>query len=206
MSTPAPVPVSPEAEPRVIKLLEGNSSIRIFDQIPECYHLSDDEFKRVWSLHPEERGIVKVFGKEHKTPRWMQSFGVPYKFSGVNHEAVPLTDPFLLKLKWMVETYTRFEYKQWLVNWYQDGKDKIGKHSDDETEIIPGSSIFSFSFGSERDIIFRSKKTDEKHTILMKNNSLIIMEGETNLYYTHEVPQRLKVLTPRINVTARRFK
>lgn len=190
-----------------IKLKEGNSYIEIFNEIPECYRLDEKEFERLWNIHPDEKGKVKIMGKEIETPRWQHSYGVPYNFSGMVHEALPLVDPFLLKLQWMVEKYSDKKYAQCLINWYQDGTHYIGKHSDDEKQLVPGTNIYSFSFGpeGERDIIFKSKKTDEKHKIFMPHNSLLVMGGETNKYYTHEVPKRANK-GKRINVTFRCFK
>lgn len=34
------------------------------------------------ALHPAERGSVKILGKVTPTPRWQQSYGMPYTFSG----------------------------------------------------------------------------------------------------------------------------
>jgi alkylated DNA repair dioxygenase AlkB len=114
-------------------------------------------------------------------------------------------------LQW-VKDHSGFDYNQVLVNWYQDGNHYIGPHSDDETQLVPGSSIYSFSFGQERDFVVTSKKgvleTPFHESFAMKDNSLLIMEGDMQKNFKHQVPKRAtsKVPHPRINITFRLFK
>ena len=93
-----------------------------------------------------------------------------------------------------------------IINWYLDGNNHISAHSDDETQLVPKSSIYSFSFGATRDFVITSKKEDYRLALPLEHNACIIMGGEMQTYYKHAVPKRLKVKEPRINVTMRLYK
>ena len=85
-------------------LPEGDSKVMVYPSLPEKLSLNDTpkeglsetNFKKLWSLHPEEYGTVKMYGNEIATPRWQQTFGQDYYFSGMTHKAVPLEDDFLI--------------------------------------------------------------------------------------------------------------
>lgn len=181
-----------------------------FDQchlLPDELHMDSKEFDRLFKTHPAEHGKVFVYGKLRDVPRWQKTYGADYKFSNVDHKADILTDPFLLKLQDWVRQHAGIAYQQCLVNWYQDGNHCIGAHSDDEKQLVEDSAIYSFSFSEDdRDFIITSKKGAYRRVIQMMNNTLIIMGGEMQKHYKHEVPTRKKVTGRRINVTFRLFK
>jgi alkylated DNA repair dioxygenase AlkB len=188
-----------------IKLSEGESW---FEYIDVSNEINCDEkiFKELLDLKPKERGKVIVFGKEFDVPRWQQSFGQDYYFSGLNHRAVTIEHPFLIKILEFVKKHSGQEYKQMLINWYLDGNEYISPHSDDEKQLVENSTIYSFSFGSTRDFVITSKKSNFRQVIPLEHNTLILMGGEMQKYYKHAVPKRLKVKEPRINITLRLYK
>lgn len=191
----------------------GTEKNSFYIHMPSLFKdISDKEFEELYALHPQQVGQVMMFGKKVNTPRYQQSYGVPYQFSGMNHEALPFPDNETLKrLKKYVEDKEGCEYAQMLINWYDNGDHYIGKHSDDEKQIVPGSSIYSFSLGSD-DRIFRIRAKHESTPgikcyidLEMPHGTLIIMGGEMQKHYTHEVPKSKKIKDRRINVTFRRF-
>lgn len=194
--------------------LPHNSWIDFYSDIPADLFPridSKEEFERLWNLHPAEKGIVNVFG-EKETPRWQQSYGHDYQFSRIKHESLPIEDPFLIKILDCVRKHSGLPYNGILINWYADGNHYIGPHSDDESELVLGSPIYSFSFGQERDFRITSKPKNssqiEPYTIKLPNNSLLIMCEDMQKYYKHSVPKRALSRCPekRINVTVRHFK
>lgn len=102
-------------------------------------------------------------------------------------------------------------FNQVLINWYKDGNHYIGKHSDNEAQIIKESPIMSISLGSTRSFCVR-KKTNNKIVldIEMPNNSYIVMCGAMQQNYFHEVPKvsgkNAINIGKRINITMRQFK
>ncbi|AYV77904.1 MAG: alkylated DNA repair dioxygenase [Edafosvirus sp.] len=193
-------------KPKVYKLKEGDSSIIYYENIPEEIAVDKKTFEKLWKLHPEEFGIVKIMGKLIKTPRWQQSYGKSYKFSGVIHDFLPIPDGYVKKLLEWVCKHSGKEYNQVLINWYEGNQHYINFHSDNEDELVKDSDIYSFSFGETRDFIIKSKKTDFKQTFSVHNNCLIIMGGQCQQFYLHSVPKRVGNTGRRINITFRLFK
>lgn len=70
----------------------------------------------------------------------------------------------------------------------------------DEKDIHPNSFIVSVSLGVARDFIFTHKKTKEKVKIILEPGSVLLMGGDCQ---KHELPKRLRVKDPRINLTFR---
>jgi alkylated DNA repair dioxygenase AlkB len=154
-----------------------------------------------------------VFG--HQVPRDEAYYGDPgtqYTYSRRLYTPLPWT-PELLELKSRVEQATpRSAYKNQsleqsaynavLCNLYRDGNDSVGWHSDAEPEM--GPVIASVSLGEQR--LFRLKHKDGPVAFSrsMPHGSLLIMAGDTQQNFKHEVPKQPRILKPRINLTFRR--
>ena len=186
------------------------------EKLPEELCLSKEHFDELYKTHPKEYGLVKIYGKEIPTPRYQQSYGEDYAFSGMVHKALPLEHPFLKKLLAWVCEHSGKKYQQVLVNWYDNGNHYIGAHSDDERQLVKGSDIYSFSFGATRTFRVKAKKNKgiepfKTKDFIMNNNSLLIMGGRMQEFFTHEVPKcSTKTMANfpekrRINVTFRHF-
>jgi len=128
-------------------------------KLPPALCMDDAKFNEIWNLHPSKRGEIKSFGKVIPTPRWTQSYGKDYVFSGTRHVASPIPKEFQAHLDWVnahPDTYisekqspgahrAKYTYDQLLVNWYE-GDDYIGPHADSEKQLTKGAPIFSFSY------------------------------------------------------------
>lgn len=179
----------------------------LIGQIPDSIELP---FAELWSLKPTIRSQVKVFNKKYDAPRWSNHYLKPYKYSGVVHGAQPLPSALEPLFSWAKEELET-EFNQGLINFYDDGNDYIGRHSDNEPEIVPCSSIFSCSFGATRTFRVRDKITRKiVHDLKLTDRTFIVMCGRMQMEYTHEVPKisgrRAQLVGPRINVTFRCFK
>ena len=188
----------------------GDSSILYCERIPDDICMAKDVFEEIVSQCPKEKNRVVVFNKEFFPERRFESYGRNYNFSQEEHAPPqkPL-HPFIQKLlNWVCE-YSGFNYQQILINWYLDGKAGIGKHSDDTRQLVPNSDIYSFSFGATRKFVVTHKKGTKiyKKEFQLPNNSLLIMQGEMQAHFNHEIlKQENKIIGPRINVTFRLFK
>jgi alkylated DNA repair dioxygenase AlkB len=78
-------------------------------------------------------------------------------------------------------------------------------HSDDEKVMQENGIIASISLGADRFFEFKHKTLDIRQKILLENGSLLVMQGETQKYYLHQLPKSKKVQEARINLTFRRF-
>ena len=148
---------------------------------------------------------IKIFGKEYDQARMVAWYGEPnicYKYSGIEMITRPWT-PELLEIKKNLENFLNVEFNSVLINLYRDGEDYMGWHSDDEKELGDRPIIASLSLGVPRDFIFKHKVTGEKISLNLKNGDLLVMKGETQKYWKHALPKRLKIKQARLNLTFR---
>ena len=148
---------------------------------------------------------VHIFGKTHLTDRKMAFYGnngVKYNYSGKSHGALPWIEP-LIQLKAQTERLTNATYNACLLNLYHSGKEGMGWHADNEREMKAGGSIASWSFGAQRPFAFKHRVSKVKCVIDLEPGSLLEMKGETQENWLHQLPKRLRISSPRINVTFR---
>lgn len=188
------------------KLKNGDSYIKYYSRIPKKLILNKESYQELWNIKPDNFGKIKIFGKETNTPRWFQNYGHSYNFSNLDHESKEIPTILRPYLEWVNEQEKEFNYNGILVNWYQDGSHYIGKHSDDEKDLVKNSPIYGFSFGESRPFHIHSKLGEEKYKFNLLDNSLIIMGGECQKYYTHSINKSKKKLNSRISITIRAFK
>lgn len=166
--------------------------------------------------------VAKCAWKRWKTslksdvPRDEAYYGDPgtnYTYSRREYQPLPWI-PELLALKTRVEAVTpaaayanvnllNLGYNAALCNLYQNGNDSVGLHADAEPEM--GPVIASVSLGAER--LFRLKSRDGSVVFAerLSHGSLLIMAGETQKNYKHEVPKEPYIREPRVNLTFRRI-
>jgi alkylated DNA repair dioxygenase AlkB len=154
---------------------------------------------------------------QYAVPRDEAYYGDPgsnYTYS--RREYKPLAwIPELLSLKTRVEEATpaaaysnsglpRLGYNAVLCNLYRNGNDSVGLHADAEPEM--GPVIASVSLGAER--LFRLKGPNGAVAFAerLPHGSLLIMAGQTQKDFKHEVPKEPNVAQPRINLTFRHIK
>lgn len=152
---------------------------------------------------------IRLFGKEHWQPRllaWYADHGVQYTYSGITHQPEFWSEN-LLNLKGIIENLTEITFNSVLANFYRNGADSMGWHSDDEKELGPEPVIASLSLGQERRFLFRPRKGifGQKKDFLLNSGSLLIMRGRTQEHFQHSVPKTAKVVGERINLTFRKI-
>lgn len=196
-----------------VDLSHRNCWLLVSKCLPPEICMSNAIFKEIWNLRPSDPGKVKIFGKVVDVPRHQASFGQSYFFSGIHHQALPLTHPFLKAVLNYCRQHSGLPYEQILVNWYENGTKYIGWHSDDESELVTwpflGAGIYSFSYGADRFFQLRTRENNASKTtvrLTVTNNSGVIMCGNTQKQFKHRIPKQLRVLAPRLNITVRLFK
>ena len=156
---------------------------------------------------PWKQEHIKLFGKTHPTPRltaWHGDTHCVYKYSGVVNQPFPWT-PSLLTIKTRIESLSNgATFNCVLLNFYRDGSDKMGWHSDDEKELGPNPSIASVSFGATRRFDFKHKtEAHNKFSIQLESGSLLLMQGDMQHHWLHQIPAQKRIQEPRINLTFR---
>lgn len=180
-----------------------------------CPNIFGDEHKLWYELVDTsvewKQFEVMVYGKIHPQPRdsfYMADSGYPYKYAGVDRLPDDWTVSITMMKNYLGKCIEQIkpghpEINGCLGNKYNNGHQYIGAHSDDEGDLSPGAFIVSVSLGASRDFIFTNKKTKEKVKILLESGSVLLMGGDCQKNWKHEIPKRLRVKDPRINLTFR---
>lgn len=153
-----------------------------------------------WSQHR-----VRLFGRELPAPRlsaWIGDPGAAYTYSRVRHEPLPWT-PQLAALRARLETGTGARFNSVLANRYRDGRDSMGWHADDESELGERPLIASISLGATRVFQFKPRRGGRTHSITLTHGSLLLMGGDTQRLYLHALPKTARPVAERINLTFR---
>lgn len=150
---------------------------------------------------------IYLYGRWMPVPRlmaWYGDQGADYRYSGVDHQPLPWTKE-LLALKKDVEAVCRQPFNSVLANLYRDGHDSMGCHADNEKELGPNPLIASLSFGETRLLRFRHHRTRMALDIELSHGDLLIMAGELQHHWRHELPKTRQAKQARINLTFRRI-
>lgn len=149
---------------------------------------------------------IQMYGKLLNTPRltaWYGENSKTYAFSGKKYNPHPWT-PELLFIKQRVEQAAGVAFNSVLLNDYRNGNDSVAWHADDEPELGINPVIASVSFGQARRFDVRHKQDHkQKYSVGLKNGSLLIMKGDLQHHWEHQVPKSIKALNERINLTFR---
>src|SRR5262249_25374511 len=110
---------------------------------------------------------------------------------------------YLVPIRRRVEEAAQAPFNSLLLNFYRDGSDSIGWHSDAEPELGLNPIVPSISLGSSRRFILRHKKKKQRLTFDLGHGSLLIMAGTTQHHWLHAVPKTTDAVGQRINLTFR---
>ena len=181
-----------------------------------------DYFQKELTVNVDwQQGEIMMFGKKVLEPRltaWHGDEGKVYTYSGKMQVPLPwnttllaiknkieqLNTPSVFSAKSSENNPIINNFNSVLLNYYRNGTDSMGFHSDDEKELGSNPTIASVNFGESRRFIFRRKDDkNEKFELLLTHGSLLIMSGEMQHYWQHAIPKEPKKTKPRINLTFR---
>ena len=164
-----------------------------------------DAFERLWAMRPDEFPVIKMHGRDVKTPRWYRAYGHAYVFSGQVSEASLLPENLGPFLAWAQGTIDE-RLNGLLVNWYDGAlKHYIGRHRDSRHGLQPDSPIVTVSLGASRVLRVRPWKGAGVHDFPVGDGSVIVLPYATNLAFTHEVLHTSAASGRRISLTFRAF-
>ncbi len=151
---------------------------------------------------------MNMYGKKIDFPRltaWYGNNDKQYSFSGITLQPLTWTSE-ILNIKNKIEPVSKTIFNSVLLNRYRDGNDSISWHTDAEKELGLNPVIASVNFGAARKFQLRHIKTKEKLEIELTHGSLLIMQGELQHFWQHQVPKTSKHVSERINLTFRVIK
>lgn len=153
-----------------------------------------------------QRDKVRLFGREHWIPRlnaWYGDAGARYRYSGIDLEPHPWL-PQLAEWRQQLNAQLGTGFNSVLLNYYRDGSDSMGLHADDEPELGPRPVIAMLSLGAGRRFVLRHRqRRGEKQVLDLPGGSLLVMAGDCQRYWRHELPRTRRPVGGRISLTYR---
>jgi alkylated DNA repair dioxygenase AlkB len=149
--------------------------------------------------------VVEVFNRRVPQPRltcWYGDPGKNYSYSGT-HLAPSSWTPLLSEIKNATEKAAGTTFNSVLANLYRDGSDSISWHSDNEPELGPEPIIASVTFGFMRRFDMRHRESKETVSIDLTSGSVLVMSGQSQARWQHQIAKTRKPIGPRINLTFR---
>ena len=181
-----------------------------YSYFPNFFNKADaDRMQRAFMEKIEwKQEEMNMYGKVVKFPRltaWYGDDDKPYSFSGITLKPHPWNTE-LVEIKGLIEPLSKVNFNSVLLNRYRNGSDSISWHTDAEKELGANPVIASVNFGAERKFQLRHVNTKEKIEITLQHGSLLIMKGELQHFWQHQVPKTKREVKERINLTFREIK
>jgi len=154
---------------------------------------------------PWKQEHLRVYGREIPFPRltaWYGDPGAIYTYSGIANRPLAWT-PVLALLRERLQRTLGTCFNSVLLNLYRTGCDGMGWHADDEPELGARPVVASVSLGAVRRFELRSRQTGEVRRIELEHGSLLVMRGESQRCWEHQVPKERTVRATRVNLTFR---
>lgn len=167
---------------------------------------ADGYYQHLLEETPWQQDSITVYGKTYPQPRLTALYGnngKAYSYSNITMRPHPFSAA-LISIKNKIETVCEARFTTCLLNLYRNGQDSNGWHADDEKELGQNPVIASISFGGERPFHLKHKNDKTlKYKILLQHGSLLLMQGETQHKWLHQIAKTRQKVNPRINLTFR---
>jgi alkylated DNA repair dioxygenase AlkB len=148
---------------------------------------------------------ARLFGRQMPVPRMTAWFGdADYTYSGIHHRAAAFP-PTVQRLRERAQKVSGAAYNAVLLNLYRNGADSVGWHSDHEAGLGERPAIASLSLGATRRFQFRHRTTKETITLELEEGHWLVMAGQTQRCWLHQVPKTRAAVGRRVNLTFRRM-
>lgn len=183
--------------------------------------LEDNIYQIILDETPKEKTQIMIMGKLIDCPRYSAHYGsTGYNYSGVEHESLKEFPDWTNSLINIIKDMGYDEPETCIVNIYEDGNHYIGSHSDNEKGLDTTVPIIAFIFGTERPFRLRVKpKTKQFGEYILDgvqceclksfldihtpNSTMLIMGGDMQKEFKHEIPKSTRIKGTRLSVTFR---
>ncbi|MCF6407899.1 alpha-ketoglutarate-dependent dioxygenase AlkB [Chitinophaga filiformis] len=142
---------------------------------------------------PDPEGLFSslrenVLWDERMLARKTASFGVAYNYSQMNYPFQAFS-PELEAIVMRISDTLGFTPNNCLINYYLDGKSKMGFHADQTDILEQGTGIAIVSVGETRTLRFKNiKDPSEQSDFPLPAGSLIYMTQEVQDEWLHAIP------------------
>lgn len=197
------LPFAADSSERPRQLLPRDGSALLHLEVIDEAHATSTMSELLTEI-PWEQRSVRMFGKSVPQPRLVAWFGDggSYTYSGLRLDPHPWPSS-VQELRQLCEDVAGARFNSGLANLYRDGQDTVAWHADDEPELGDRPTIASLSLGAARRFDLRHRETGETVRTVLPVGSILVMSGETQRAWIHQVPRMAKVSEPRINLTFR---
>ncbi|WP_298897491.1 alpha-ketoglutarate-dependent dioxygenase AlkB [uncultured Psychroserpens sp.] len=153
-----------------------------------------------------QQDSITIFGKTHQQPRLTALYAnnhSTYSYSGITMKPHQFSSE-LSEIKADIEQEIKHQFTTVLLNLYRNGNDSNGWHADNEKELGKNPIIASVSFGEMRPFHFKHRYIkEERHKLNLHHGSLLVMKGEMQHFWLHQIAKTKKTIGERINLTFR---
>ena len=152
-----------------------------------------------------ERLITTVLWDDRMTARKTASFGKAYNYSQMDYPFQAFL-PELEEINNKINVVIGFKPNNCLINYYLDGRSKMGYHSDQTDILEADTGIAIVSLGETRSLKFRNIANPEQFlTYELPSGSLIYMTQAVQANWQHAIPKS-DTNNGRISLTFRKIK
>jgi alkylated DNA repair dioxygenase AlkB len=135
---------------------------------------------------------------------------VAYSYGHMKHEPLPYPDCQVFSdiFDRMASVDPDFSRESFtcLVTLYKDGRSTIPPHSDNESQIVADSTIYTISVGATRSLVLQNQVGVISETrVALPHGSMYTMSRESQSSWKHSIAPDESVTTPRISFTFRRL-
>jgi alkylated DNA repair dioxygenase AlkB len=155
---------------------------------------------------PWRQEHLRMYGRDIAFPRltaWYGDPGAAYTYSGIVNHPLAWTAS-LSDLRDRLHEALGVRFNSALLNLYRTGSDSVSWHADDEPELRRLPVIASVSLGATRRFELKREGTaGDVRRVDLEHGSLLVMSGETQRHWKHQIPKQGTVRAPRVNLTFR---
>lgn len=158
---------------------------------------------------PWQHDEVMMYGRRIVTARqmaWYGDAGLHYRYSGITRQPLPWS-PLLVQIRTQVQARLApavpVSFNSCLLNRYEDGRQGMSWHADDEPELGAAPVIASLSLGASRKFVLRHRQGGQKISLMLAHGQLLVMRGSTQRHWQHALMKSSRVQAPRVNLTFR---
>ncbi len=146
--------------------------------------------------------ISNIDWNENMKSRKTACFGKPYNYSEQTYDFKPMTS-VMEDISLLIQEVVGFKPNNCLLNYYPDGKSKMGFHGDTTKMLVPGSGIAIVSLGDNRIMqVRRTKNPTEIYNYILAGGSLFYMSNAMQMEWQHGLPKVVDA-SGRISLTFR---
>jgi alkylated DNA repair dioxygenase AlkB len=164
-----------------------------------------EHYYQVAEEHCTQIYTIMMHGKQIDQPRRNASFGENHNYNSIGTFQAQPWPAEIAELRDRVNNTFGLDMDSVLMNGYLDGTHYIGEHSDKNLQD-KYQTICTVSVGATRRFVLKNKETKEKVETELHNGDLVLIWGDTNRDWTHQIPKQLRVKDPRYSYTFRKLK